>query len=234
MKRDFTQGMRHGIPIMLGYLSVSFGVGLLAVQNGFSVLSATLLSLTNLTSAGETAGILTVGAGGGVWQIVLQLILTQLVINLRYSLMGLSLSQKLAPSFTTSHRLAASYGITDEIFAVAYAQPQPITPAYLYGLIAVSVFGWALGTFLGAFAGELLPSSAVDAMGILLYGMFIAIVVPPAKQNYRVLTVVGAAIACNVALHFLLPVIPDSVAVIVSAVVAAAFGALLFREEAAK
>ena len=108
MKRDFTQGMRHGIPIMLGYLSVSFGVGLLAVQNGFSVLSATLLSLTNLTSAGQTAGILTVGAGGGVWQIVLQLVLTQLVINLRYSLMGLSLSQKLAPSFTTPHRLAAS------------------------------------------------------------------------------------------------------------------------------
>lgn len=234
MKNDFIRGMRDGGPIMLGYLSVSFGIGLLAVQNGFSVLSATLLSLTNLTSAGQTAGILTVGAGGVVWQVVVQLILTQLVTNLRYSLMGLSLSQKLSPSFTTPHRLVASYGITDEIFAVAYAQPQPITPAYLYGMIAVSVFGWTLGTFLGAFAWGLLRPSKEDAMGILLYGMFIAIVVPPAKQNHRILTVVGVAIVCNVALHFLLPVIPDSVAVIVSAVVAAVFGALLFREEAAE
>ncbi len=232
MKRDFTQGMRHGIPIMLGYLSVSFGVGLLAAQNGFSVLSATLLSLTNLTSAGQTAGILTIGAGGAVWQVIAQLILTQLVINLRYSLMGLSLSQKLAPSFTTPHRLAASYGITDEIFAVAYARPRPITPAYLYGLIAVSVLGWTFGTFLGAFAGELLPPSVSDAMGILLYGMFIAIVVPPAKQNHRILLVVLAAIVCNVICHFLLPAIPDSVAVILSAVIAAALGALFFREEA--
>ncbi len=234
MNHDFTRGMRHGMPIMLGYLSVSFGVGLLAVQNGFSVLSATLLSLTNLTSAGQTAGILTVGAGGGVWQVVVQLILTQLVINLRYSLMGLSLSQKLAPSFTTPHRLAASYGITDEIFAVAYAQPQPVTPAYMYGLMAVSIFGWTLGTFLGAFAGELLPPSVSDAMGILLYGMFIAIVVPPAKQNYRVLTVVGVAIACNVVFHFLLPTVADSVAVIVSAVIGAVFGAALFKEEVAQ
>ncbi len=234
MKHDLIRGMRHGVPVMLGYLSVSFGVGLLAVQNGFSVLSATLLSLTNLTSAGQTAGILTVGAGGAVWQIVLQLILTQLVINLRYSLMGLSLSQKLAPSFTTPHRLAASYGITDEIFAIAYAQPQPITPAYMYGMIGVSVFGWTLGTFLGAFAGELLPPSIGDAMGILLYGMFIAIVVPPAKQNHRVLAVVGVAVACNVALHFLLPTVADSIAVIVSAVIAAVFGALLFREEASE
>lgn len=233
MKTAFIKGMRHGIPIMLGYLSVSFGFGILAVDKGLSVLVATLISATNLTSAGQTAGVITIAAGGRLLEVVLQLVLTQFVINLRYSLMAISLSQKLDDSFTTPHRLTAAYGITDEIFAVAYSQPGTITPGYLYGLIAVSAFGWVTGTLLGAAAGQLLPAAVTDAMGILLYGMFIAIVVPPARKEHRILFVAVAAAAVSVLFHFCIPAVPDGLSVIISAVAAAGVGALLFpvREE---
>lgn len=233
MGSQFVKGMRHGIPILLGYLSVSFGFGILAVDKGLSVLTATLISATNLTSAGQTAGVLAITAGGRMLEVVLQLVLTQLIINLRYSLMAISLSQKLDGSFTTPHRLAASFGITDEIFAVAHSQPVPITPAYMYGLIAVSWLGWTVGTLSGAVAGELLPETVTSAMGILLYGMFVAIVVPPARKNYRVLLVVLVAAGISLCLYYLLPMIPAGLAVIISAVLASALGAALFpvREE---
>ena len=228
MNGQFAKGLRHGIPIMLGYLSVAFGFGSLAVENGFAPWVATLISATIVTSAGQASGVLTIAAGGTLLAVVLQLLITQFVINLRYSLMAISLSQKLDPSFTTPHRLAAGFGITDEIFAVAYAQPTPVTPAYMYGLIAVSWLGWVTGTALGAAAGQLLPDMVADAMGILLYGMFIAIVVPPARKEKRVLFVVLAAAGLSVLFRFALPVIPSSLAVVISAVVAAALGAWWF------
>ncbi len=228
MKTAFVKGMRHGIPIMLGYLSVSFGFGILSVDKGLSVLVATLISATNLTSAGQTAGVITIATGGKLLEVVLQLILTQFVINLRYSLMAISLSQKLDKSFTTPHRLAAAFGITDEVFAVAYSQPEPITPVYMYGMIAVSWLGWVTGTFLGAAAGQLLPAAVTGAMGILLYGMFIAIVIPPARKEHRVLFAVVVAAAVSVLFHFCIPTVPDGLSVIISAVIAAGLGALLF------
>ncbi|MBR2338036.1 MAG: AzlC family ABC transporter permease [Clostridia bacterium] len=224
MNSRFLQGMRHGIPIMLGYLSVSFGFGILAVQLGLSVFSATVISATNLTSAGQAMGVQVIAAAGTLWEMVL----TQLVINLRYSLMGISLSQKLAPSFTTPHRLVAAYGITDEIFAVASSQNFAVTPAYMYGLIVVSAAGWVSGTLLGAAAGQLLPAAVTDAMGILLYGMFLAIILPPARRQPRVLFVVIFAAAVSVLFWHAVPAVPDGFAVIISAVVAAAVGALLF------
>ncbi len=228
MNGQFAKGLRHGIPIMLGYLSVSFGFGILAVENGFAPWVATLISATNVTSAGQASGVLTIAAGGTVLSVVLQLLITQFVINLRYSLMAISLSQKLDSRFTTPHRLLAGFGITDEIFAVAYAQPTPVTPAYMYGLIAVSWLGWVTGTALGAMAGQLLPAMVADAMGILLYGMFIAIVVPPARKEKRVLFVVLTAAVLSVAFYFGLPALPSSLAVVISAVVAAALGAWWF------
>ncbi|MBQ3259134.1 MAG: AzlC family ABC transporter permease [Clostridia bacterium] len=228
MNNQFVKGMRHGIPILLGYLSVSFGFGILAVDNGISPLAATVISGTNLTSAGQTSAVITIGAGGTMLSVVLQLIITQFIINLRYSLMAISLSQKLHPSFTTPHRLMAGFGITDEIFAVAYAQPTPVTPSYMYGLMAVSWVGWVTGTLLGAVAGQLLPEAVSEAMGILLYGMFIAIVVPPARKEKRVLFVVLAAASFSVLFHFVLPAVPASLAVVISAVVAAALGAWWF------
>ena len=170
--------MRHGIPIALGYLSVSFGFGILAVNMGLTVAQAVGISVTNLTSAGQVMGVTVIAAGGSLFEMAL----TQLVINLRYALMGLSLSRKLDSSFNTPRRMLVSYGITDEIFAVASAQPKKVSPQYMYGLILVSFLGWSIGTFIGAFSGQILPQSIINAMGIVLYGMFIAIVIPVAKR----------------------------------------------------
>ena len=227
MKKDFTKGMRHGIPIMLGYLSVSFGFGILAIQKNLSILAAVGISVTNLTSAGQVAGVEVIAAGGSL----LEMILCQIVINLRYSLMSLSLSQKLDQSFTLPHRLIAAYGITDEIFALASTREEPIKPAYMYGLIFTPFLGWSLGTLLGATAGNLLPTQVTAAMSLMLYGMFIAIIIPPAKKNRRILFVVLLSACFSVLLKFLLPMIGDGFAVIIAALLSSVITALLFPVE---
>lgn len=224
LKSDFFKGAYHGIPIALGYLSVSFGFGILAVKSGLSILSAGIISITNLTSAGQVAGVGIIATHGTI----LEMILTQLIINIRYALMALSLSQKLDNSFNTPKRLIASYGITDEIFAVASAQTKPITPSYMYGLIAVSFLGWTSGTIIGAVAGEFLPLAITNAMGIVLYGMFIAIIIPPARKERSVLFVVSVAGGLSVLFKYLLPALSSGFAIIISALIASALGALLF------
>ena len=216
--------MSHGIPICLGYLSVSFGFGILAVKAGLSVFQAALISATNLTSAGQKAGLDVIAAGGAI----IEMVLLQLTINIRYSLMALSLSQKLDKSFTTPHRLFASFGITDEIFAVCSAQKEPITPAYMYGMIFIAAVGWVTGTALGAAAGELLPPSVSAAMEIVLYGMFIAIVIPPAKKQHGVLFAAVIAAALSVIFRYALPVVSEGFAIIISAVAASVLAALIF------
>lgn len=231
MKNDFAKGMRHGIPIMLGYLSVSFGFGILASKSGMPVWAAVLTSVLNVTSAGQASGVITIAACSTLIETVIQLILTQFVINVRYSLMAISLSQRLDGSFKSGHRFAAAYGITDEIFAVAYSQSEAITPYYMYGLISVSAFGWTLGTLLGALSGQLLPLFVTNAMGILLYGMFIAIVIPPMKKHRGIAFAVLLSIALSSLLYYLLPVIPSGIAVIISALISAVAAALLFPSE---
>jgi len=226
-RHDFIRGIAHGIPISLGYLSVSFGFGILAVNLGLSALSASVISASNLTSAGQAMGVKVIAAGGTL----LEMALVQIVINLRYSLMALSLSQKLHPSFTTGHRLLASYGITDEIFAVCSAQPKPLTPAYMYGMILIAAVGWITGTALGGAAGQLLPDSVSDAMKIVLYSMFIAIVVPPSKKNRKVLAVVLAAAGLSVLFRYVLTFVSEGFAVIICAAGAAALGAAFFPHE---
>ncbi len=224
MNSQFRKGLLHGIPIALGYLSVSFGFGIMAVQKGLSVLEAVMISVTNLTSAGQAAGVEIIAAAGTLFEMVL----TQLIINIRYSLMGISLSQKLDKSFTTPHRLAVSFGITDEIFAVSSAQIHPVTPAYMYGLILISFLGWGSGTFLGAAAGEILPPMITEAMGIVLYGMFIAIIVPPSRKEKSILLVVAIAAVISILFKYVFTGISGGFAVIISACVAAAVGAVLF------
>ena len=223
----FIKGLLYGIPIGLGYLSVSFGFGILAVKSGLSVLEASLISLTNLTSAGQAAGVEVIAAGGTL----LEMALVQLTINIRYALMALSLSQKLDQSFTLPHRLLAAYGITDEIFAVCASQEEKLLPTYMYGIISISTAGWVTGTFLGAAAGELLPAAVSAALGIMLYGMFIAIIVPPARKQRSVLCVVLAAAALSIACKYLLPGLSGGFAVILCAVAASVLGALLFPRE---
>ena len=224
MRSPFVRGMAHGMPIALGYLSVSFGFGILAARGGLSVLAASLISATNLTSAGQAAGLQVILAGGSL----LEIALTQLIINLRYALMGFSLSQKLDQSFTTPRRLLVSYGITDEIYAVAISQPGLLTVRYMYGLILTPMIGWTLGTALGAAAGELLPAAVTDAMGIVLYGMFLAIILPPARSDRHVLFVVVLAAGLSCVFYFLLPAVGNGFAVIVCALAASLLGALLF------
>ena len=224
MKNYFLKGLYHGIPIALGYLSVSFGFGIMAVKTGLSVAAAVGISVTNLTSAGQAAGVTIIAAGGTL----IEMILTQFVINIRYSLMGLSLSQKLDKSFTTPKRLIASFGITDEIFAVASAQPGRLYPSYMYGLMAIAFVGWSGGTLLGAAAGQFLPEDITNAMGIVLYGMFLAIIIPPARKQRSVLVVVVIAAMFSVLFRYLLTMVSGGFAVIISAAAASAAGALLF------
>lgn len=185
----FTKGMREGMPICFGYFAVSFAFGIQAAAIGLSVLESAVLSAANVTSAGQFAALGIIAAGASY----IELAFTQLVINLRYFLMSCALSQKLSPTMPLRHRLGIAYGMTDEIFAVSVSQPEPLSPFYSYGLIAVAVPGWVLGTVLGAAAGNILPGILTNALGIAIYGMFIAIVIPPAKENRVVAGVVVLA-----------------------------------------
>jgi len=220
----FRKGLYHGIPIALGYLSVSFGFGIMSVRLGLGVLDTVIISLTNLTSAGQAAGVGIIAAGGGL----IEMIMTQLVINLRYALMALSLSQKLGEKFNTPRRMIVAFGITDEIFAVSSVQKGKIQPIYMYGLILISAVGWTLGTFLGAAAGSILPQMITDAMGLVLYGMFLAIIIPPARENKSVLFVVAVAAGISILFYYVFTFVSSGFAIIISAVGAALLGAWLF------
>lgn len=222
----FLRGIRGGVPIALGYLSVSFGFGIAAVNKGLSPLTALLISLTNLTSAGQVAGLEVIVAGGTL----LEMALTQLTINLRYFLMSLSLSQKLAPTFTLPHRLLAAFGITDEVFGVSSSEKGLVTPSYMYGLILLPFLGWSLGTVLGALAGNLLPDSVKFALGIAIYGMFVAIVLPPAKKDRGIRLAALLSIACSLALAYVpfFSFVTSGFSVIICALIASAVAALLF------
>lgn len=221
---EFRRGMYHGIPIGLGYLSVSFGFGIMAVKAGLTTLAAAVISASNLTSAGQAAGVGIIAAGGTL----LEMALVQLTINLRYSLMALSLSQRLDKSFTMPHRMLAAFGITDEIFAVSYGQKDIITPWYMYGMILVSFTGWVSGTILGASAGQLLPSDISAALTIMLYGMFIAIIIPPARKEKSILAVIIAAAVISILFKFVFTFVSGGFSVIISAVLASAAAALIF------
>jgi predicted branched-subunit amino acid permease len=221
---SFRKGLWHGVPIALGYLSVSFGFGILAIRAGLSVAAAVGISVTNLTSAGQAAGVAVIAAGGTY----LEMALTQFVINLRYALMGLSLSQKLDDGFHTPQRLLVAFGITDEIFAMACAQEDRVSPSYMYGLILISFAGWSLGTFFGAAAGRILPASVTSAMGLVLYGMFLAIFIPPARKSRGVFTAVCIAALCSVLFRYVLTAVSEGFSIIVCAVIAAAVCAAVF------
>lgn len=222
----FGEGLRDGIPIALGYLAVSFGFGVLVSGAGLPVWMAVLISMTNLTSAGQLAGLGVILSAGGY----IEMILTQLVINVRYALMSLTLSQKVDESMTIPHRLTCACGITDEVFGVASAKDGTVGKGYLYGLICAPYCGWTLGTLLGAVLGNVLPESMCVALGIALYAMFIAIILPPARADRGVCITVIGAILCSCLLYFV-PIfsqIPSGFAVILAAVPVAALVAWRF------
>ena len=218
MNKQFVMGMKDGIPIALGYLSVSFGFGILAASLGLSAFVAWIISASNLTSAGQVAGVGVIAAAGTY----LEMAATQLVINIRYSLMGLSLSQKLDPSFSLPQKLLVSYGITDEIFAVAHAKEGKLVPQYMYGLVLMGFLGWTFGTLFGAVAGEILPASLTDAMGIMLYGMFLAIILPVARKDRATLAAILIAAVISLLFYYVFTSISSGFSIILSAVAAAA------------
>lgn len=223
---SFNKGLKDGIPIAMGYFSVSVAFGLMAVDGGCTWFEALLISFTNLTSAGQFAGV-TVIAGMGTY---LEMALTQLVINSRYALMGIALSQKTDSRFKGVWRLILGFAITDEIFAVAIGQDENLSRQYFVGLMSLPIIGWSAGTVFGAILGNIMPQIITNALGIALYGMFIAVVVPKARENLQVLAVVIIAIAISAALYYI-PVfsgISAGFAIIICAVIASAVGAVLF------
>lgn len=226
---NFKCGLKDGLPIGLGYLSVSFAFGVQASILGVPLIMSVFMSMTNLTSAGQLAGLTIIAAMGTI----LEIILTQLVINARYFLMSISLSQKLDDSFTLSHRLLCSAFVTDEIFAVAVAKPKTFGKNYFYGLVILPYFGWALGTLLGAVAGGTLPVFITNALGIALYAMFIAIMCPSMTREIGVAFAVILGGGISVLLYFtpIFAGIPTGLSVIISAVIAAVLCAAIFPKK---
>ncbi len=226
----FKRGFRNGIPIFLGYLAVSFTFGIAARDAGLTSFQAVLISATNLTSAGQFAalGIIATQAS------YIEMALTQLVINLRYCLMSSSLSQRFDEKMKPYHRFVIAFGVTDEIFGVSSAYLQEnVPPAYCYGLIAASWPGWVLGTALGCLSGSILPASVLSALGVALYGMFIAIIVPPAKNNKVLLGIVAISMLLSLvfAITPILKEISSGFRVIILTIIIAGAAAYFFPIE---
>lgn len=224
--KEFRTGIQTGLPVGLGYFSVSFGFGTLAAANSIGALDATLISATNLTSAGQFAGLTLILAMAGLWEMVL----TQLVINSRYALMSLALSQRMGERIGIFPRFFIAFINTDEVFALAMAREEPLTVPFMLGLGVLPIVGWVSGTLLGALAGSVLPLSVRTALGVMLYGMFIAIVVPPARQEKPVAITVLLAIVFS-CLFTWAPVLKDmsaGISIVVCTVAAAAVCAALF------
>lgn len=229
---ELRTGIRTGLPVGLGYFSVSFGFGTLAAANGMRALDATLISATNLTSAGQFAGLTLILAMSGLWEMVL----TQLVINSRYALMSLALSQRMGERIGLFPRFFIAFINTDEVFALAMARQEPLTVPFLLGLGVLPIAGWVSGTLLGALAGSVLPLSVRTALGVMLYGMFVAIVVPPARKEKSVAAAVLLAVIFS-GLFAWAPVLKElsaGVSIVVCTVAAAGICAALFPVQEAE
>lgn len=222
----YKEGLKDGLPIGLAYLSVSFAFGLAAKEGGLSIFISVLISLTNLTSAGQFAGLDIIKAGGAF----AELALTTLIINLRYMLMSFTLSQRVDEKMSTLKRMLVSFGITDEIFAVICQKDAKVGVKYFSGLMTLPVICWSFGTFMGAGASMLLPETIRSALGIAIYGMFIGIIIPPAKKYkpFLITALLAVGISCLFRYLPFLNIISGGWVIIISAVVSAAVCAYLF------
>lgn len=226
---EYRTGVQRGLPVGLGYFSVSFGFGAMAVAQGLKALEATLISVTNLTSAGQFAGLTLIVAGATLWEMVM----TQLVINSRYALMSLALSQRMGERIGFLPRLLVAFFNTDEIFALAMDRKEPLTVPFLLGLGTLPLIGWTGGTLCGALAGSVLPGNIRAALGVMLYGMFIAIVVPPARADRKILAAVILALLCSSAFAWVpgLKTVSPGISIVACTVIAAALCAWRFPVE---
>lgn len=222
---NFLNGVTDGLPICFGYFSVAFAFGIFAVGNGLTIAEALLISMTNVTSAGQLAAVPIMASGGTL----IELAVSQLIINLRYALMSISMSQKLDKNVKMYDRFIISFVNTDEVFAVASAKYGLVGRKYLYGLILTPYIGWSLGTLVGAAAGNILPQSIISALGIAIYGMFIAIIVPQMKRSKSTALCVLLSIALSCMFKYVpgLANIPGGFVIIICAAAASALFAAL-------
>ena len=227
--QEYALGVRRGLPVGLGYFSVSFGFGAMAVSKGLTVFQAAAISASNYTSAGQFAGVSSIVEQSGLWVVIL----TQLIINSRYALMSLALSQRLGQEVGLLPRFLLAFSNTDEVFALAMAREHALTVPFMYGLGLLPFIGWVGGTLLGALAGAVLPISVRTALGVMLYGMFIAIVIPPAKREKPIAVAALVALVLS-SLFAWVPALqkaPKGTPIVICTVVAAAVCAWLFPVE---
>ena len=225
-KNAFINGIRDGIPIALGYFSVAFSLGIVAKKAGLNPFQGFLSSLLNHASAGEYAEFTVIMANAPY----LEMAFVILVTNIRYMLMSCALSQKFSPKTSQLHRFLVGFGITDEIFGISIGRTGALNPYYNYGAMAIALPSWAAGTGIGVVAGNILPASAVSALSVALYGMFIAIIIPASKSN----RVVGGVVAASFLISFTVSKIPlfdhmsDSMKISLLTVIIAGVAAYLF------
>lgn len=225
----YISGLRDGIPIALGYFAVSFALGIVAAKAGLTAFDALLATGLTNASAGAYAGFNTIAENGGY----VAMALSQLVVNARYLLMSASLSQKLAPETSLLHRALVAFDVTDEIFGISISVNGNLNPFYNYGAMTVAIPGWALGAFFGVIMGDILPPSLVSALGVGLYGMFLAIIIPPARKN----KVIAFLIVISMALSFAFAKLPlvceisSGIRVIILTVVISLAAAIFFPKE---
>ncbi len=223
----YKKGLKDGIPIALGYFAVAFTLGIAAEKAGLTAFQTFIATGTTLASAGGYAGISVIAAGGTYFE----MFLTMLIVNARYILMSCSLSQKISPKTSTLHRMGVAFGVTDEIFGISSAVSGYLNPFYNYGAMTVAIPGWASGAALGVLVGNILPVSVMSALSVGIFGMFLAIIVPPAKEN----KVIMGGVVASFVLSFLfnkLPIIANNISsgmqVIILTVVIALVLAILF------
>lgn len=223
---SWKQGLQDGIPIALGYVSVSFAFGMMASNQGIPVWASVLISFSNLTSAGQFAGLGIIAANGSM----MEMALSQFVINLRYFLMSLSLTQKLDEKTKTLQRAVIAHGITDEIFALSSSKPKKVGFLYMISLMFLPILGWTGGTFLGATASTLLPVILRDSLGIMIYGMFLAIIIPPCRtsKNIGIVVLMAAVTSCLFQVLSAYISIGSGFVIILCTLFAAGVGAFLF------
>lgn len=224
-KQEFTLGMKHGIPIALGYFAVAFSLGITGKAIGLKPLSCAVTSILVHASAGEYAGYTMIGANATYIEMAIMI----LIANARYLLMSCAMSQRMAPTLNFLHRLVMGFGITDELFGISIARKGFLNPNYMYGGMLVAIPAWALGSGLGCFSGNVMPDRIVSALSVALFGMFLAIIIPPAKENHTIgILIIISFVASYLAAHIdLIKNISGGTVTIILTVVISAVAAII-------
>lgn len=229
-QKKFLEGLRDGLPIALGYLAVSFGIGISCHAAGITAFQGFLMSLLNNASAGEYGGITVITENAGVWMMILM----TLIINARYMLMSCALSQKLSPDTPLGVRMLIGFDVTDEVFGIAIAQEGILNIWYFVGAMCAALPGWSLGTLFGALAGNVLPVWAMNGFSVMLYGMFLAIIMPEGKKNRVVLGCIGVSFVLSALAAKLLPMLSGGMRILLLTIFISAAAAILFPREASE